>query len=58
LAWELRIATSFASLRRIQGNREQAVVELRTVLDRLTEGFETVDTVKAQTLLLELSASR
>jgi predicted ATPase len=54
-AWELRTATSLAHMRKVQGDRERAAVELRTVFDRLTEGFETADAANAQALLLALS---
>jgi predicted ATPase len=55
LAWELRTITSFARLLELQGDSERAEGELRAVYDRLTEGFETADVVKARALLHALS---
>jgi ATP/maltotriose-dependent transcriptional regulator MalT len=54
-AWELRTATSLAHLRKVQGDRERAAVDLRAVFDRLTEGFGTADVANAQALLLALT---
>jgi predicted ATPase len=54
-AWELRTATSLAHMRKVQGDRERAAVELQTVFDHLTEGFGTADAANAQALLLALS---
>jgi predicted ATPase len=43
LAWELRTATSLAHLWARQGRSEEAQRLLRSVYDRFTEGFDTLD---------------
>jgi predicted ATPase len=51
LAWELRSATSLARLWHRQGKTREARTLLDAVYHRLTEGFDTADAVKANTLL-------
>jgi len=43
LAWELRATTSLARLRATQGRHAQAREDLRRILDRFTEGHDTID---------------
>ncbi len=54
LAWELRTATSLAELQARQGRRDEATRVLRSVYDRFTEGFDTLDLRAAKRLLDEL----
>jgi hypothetical protein len=55
LAWELRAATSLAGLWRELGRTSDAESVLAPVYQKITEGFETADVVKAERLLHELS---
>jgi predicted ATPase/DNA-binding winged helix-turn-helix (wHTH) protein len=55
LAWELRAATSLAGLWRELGRMSDAEAVLAPVYQKITEGFETADVVKAERLLHELS---
>jgi predicted ATPase/DNA-binding winged helix-turn-helix (wHTH) protein len=55
LAWELRAATSLAGLWRELGRTSDAEAVLAPVYKQITEGFETVDVVKAERLLHALS---
>jgi predicted ATPase len=54
LSWELRAATSLASLLSKQGRRSEAVACLQPIYDRFTEGFATADLVAAKQLLDQL----
>jgi hypothetical protein len=54
LSWELRAATSLARLLRDQGNQAEAIVCLRPIYERFTEGFDTTDLISAKRLLEEL----
>jgi len=56
LSWQLRAATSLASLRRDQGRGADARAILEVAYGRFTEGFETADLVAARELLAELGA--
>ena len=58
LSWELRAATSLARLLRNQRRPADAIVCLRPIYDRFTEGFGTADLVAAKQLLNELSHGR
>jgi predicted ATPase/DNA-binding winged helix-turn-helix (wHTH) protein len=51
LSWELRAATSLARCWSGQGRRDEAVALLTGVLERYTEGFDTLDVRQAQQLL-------
>jgi predicted ATPase len=51
LAWELRTATSLATLWRDLGRSCEAATLLRPIYARLTEGFATVDARAARTVL-------
>jgi len=51
LAWELRCATSLASVWHEQGRGKEARALLSPVYDRFTEGFQTADLRSARTLL-------
>src|SRR5712675_319567 len=53
-AWELRTATSLAHLWARQGRGDEATSVLRTVYDRFTEGFDTLDLRAAKRLLDDL----
>jgi tetratricopeptide (TPR) repeat protein len=55
LSWELRTATSLASLLRDQGRHAEAIACLQPVYDRFTEGFGTADLIAAKEILDELS---
>jgi predicted ATPase len=55
LFWELRVALSLARLLRGQGRSANAVGILRSVYDRFTEGFATVDLQEAKSLLEQLA---
>jgi predicted ATPase/DNA-binding winged helix-turn-helix (wHTH) protein len=55
LSWELRAATSLATLHRAQGRSDDAIACLQPVYDRFTEGFDTADLIAAKQLLDELS---
>ena len=57
LAWELRVATSLARLRRDQYRSADAIACLQPVYDRFTEGFATADLVAAKKLLDELDVA-
>jgi len=54
LSWELRAATSLARLLRNQGRLVDAIVCLRPIYTRFTEGFGTADLIAAKRLLDEL----
>jgi tetratricopeptide (TPR) repeat protein len=54
-SWELRAATTLATLMNEQGRRRQALDLLRPVYDWFTEGFDTKDLVEANASLEELS---
>jgi tetratricopeptide (TPR) repeat protein len=54
-SWELRIATSLARLRMIQGRRRAALDVLKPVYRTFTEGFATADLQEADSLLRELA---
>ncbi len=56
LAWELRSATSLATLWRRQGRQQQAHDLLAPIYSRYTEGFATTDLKTVQRLLGELQA--
>jgi predicted ATPase/DNA-binding winged helix-turn-helix (wHTH) protein len=51
LYWELRAASSLASLMATQGRNEESRQVLTPVYDRFTEGFETADLRRARTML-------
>jgi predicted ATPase len=51
LTLELRAATSFARLLRVQGRPADAMALLQPVYDRFTEGFDTVDLQAAKALI-------
>jgi predicted ATPase len=55
--WELRAATSLASLRRDQGRHTEARDILAPVYGWFTEGFETPDLKDAKALLDELGGA-
>jgi len=54
LAWELRTATSLAHLWARQDRSDEAQRLLRSVYDRFTEGFDTLDLRTAKRLLDKL----
>ena len=51
LAWELRAATSLAGCWSSQNRRHEAAELLASVLERFTEGFDTLDVQRAQQML-------
>ena len=55
LSWELRAATSLASLYRALNRPAEAIASLRPIYDRFTEGFDSADLIAAKRLLDELS---
>jgi predicted ATPase len=55
LSWELRAATSLATLHRAQDHSTEAIACLRPTYDRFTEGFDTADLILAKQLLDKLS---
>jgi predicted ATPase/DNA-binding winged helix-turn-helix (wHTH) protein len=55
LSWELRAATSLASLWRKWGRTQEARDMLTSVYERFTEGFDTLDLKTARRLLDELA---
>jgi predicted ATPase len=55
-SWELRAATSMASLWRDQGKRQQAHDLLAPIHGWFTEGFDTLDLREAKALLEQLRA--
>jgi hypothetical protein len=56
LSWELRTATSLATLWRHQGRVRPAHELLASTYARFTEGFDTVDLLRAEHILKSLSA--
>jgi predicted ATPase len=54
-SWELRAATSLASLLARQGRREEAQALLAPVYGWFTEGFDTADLIAAKALLEQLA---
>jgi predicted ATPase/DNA-binding winged helix-turn-helix (wHTH) protein len=58
VAWELRTATSLATLWRDLGRATDAEALLAPVYQKITEGFDTADVVSAQRLLEALSADK
>ena len=58
LAWELRASTSLGVLLRSQGRNAIAAKSLRAVYDKFTEGFESADLLKAQSLLEDIESKR
>ncbi len=58
LSWELRAATSLARLLRNQRRPADAIVCLRPIYDRFTEGFGTADLIAAKRLLDDLASAR
>ena len=58
LSWELRAAMSLARLTRDQDRSADAIARLRSIYDRFTEGFETVDLKIARTLLADLKSTK
>jgi predicted ATPase/class 3 adenylate cyclase len=55
---ELRAAMGLATLRQKQGKCAEARNFVATMLERITEGFGTLDLIEAQNLLQSLSSSR
>jgi predicted ATPase len=53
-SWELRVATTLASLMKERGRRKQALDLLHPVYEWFTEGFDTKDLIEAKALLEEL----
>jgi predicted ATPase len=53
MAWQLRIATSLARLRRDQGRPADALAVLTPVYRGFTEGFGTADLLAAKKLIDE-----
>jgi predicted ATPase len=51
LSWELRAATSLARCWLTQNRRDEATALMANVLERYTEGFDTLDVQRAQLLL-------
>jgi predicted ATPase len=58
LSWELRIAMSFARLRRDQGRGAEAHELLQLVYGRFTEGFNSADLTAARALLDDLRQTK
>jgi predicted negative regulator of RcsB-dependent stress response len=56
-SWELRALISFAKLRQLQGQRQQAQQLLASTYEQFTEGFNTSDLLRAKSLLSELDAT-
>ncbi len=56
-SWELRTATSYARLMRLQGREREARDRLAPVYGWFTEGFDTKDLKEAKALLEELETS-
>lgn len=54
-AWELRAATSLATLLASANQRDQARAALNSALAQFTEGFDTYDLIQAKSLLTELA---
>jgi hypothetical protein len=55
---ELRAAIGLATLRQKQGKCAEARNFVAPMLERITEGFGTLDLIEAQNLLQSLSSSR
>jgi predicted ATPase len=51
LSWELRAATSLARCWLTQNRRDEATALLAGVLERYSEGFDTLDVQRAQQML-------
>ena len=58
LSWELRAATSLATLHGARDRSDEAIACLRPTYARFTEGFDTADLIAAKALLGELGDSR
>jgi len=54
LSWELRAATSLATLHRARDHSAEAIACLRPTYDRFREGSDTADLIAAKRLLDEL----
>jgi predicted ATPase/DNA-binding winged helix-turn-helix (wHTH) protein len=54
LSWELRAVMDLANLRAARGAKQEARESLAKVYDRFTEGFETIDLLRARRLMKEL----
>jgi predicted ATPase len=57
-SWELRAATSLATLWQQQGKRQEAYDLLAPIYDWFTEGFDTADLIEAKSLLNDLEGPR
>jgi predicted ATPase len=51
LAWQLRIATTMGEMHRAEGRSDMLRQVLEPVFERLTEGFDTADALRARGLL-------
>ena len=56
--WELRAATSLCQLWVDQGKLDEGIALLKPIYDNFTEGFDSVDYLKAKTLIHNLSGVR
>jgi predicted ATPase len=56
--WELRAATSLCQLWVDQGKLDEGIALLKPIYDNFTEGFDSVDFLKAKTLIHNLSGAR
>jgi tetratricopeptide (TPR) repeat protein len=54
-AWEVRAATSLATLLMSRNQRDQARVALSSAVAQFTEGFDTYDLIQAKSLLADLA---
>jgi predicted ATPase len=57
-SWELRAATSLATLWQEQGKRQEAYDLLAPIYDWFTEGFDTADLIEAKSLLNDIEGPR
>jgi predicted ATPase len=57
LGWELRTAISLARLSSQEGLADEALVALRALCGRFTEGFDRPDLVEARALMLEMEVA-